>query len=100
MRYKWDEAKNFAQPAEVRRNLVRAGGAGLRGRALPDRIDSKTEEQRGHAIGLAQIEPEDRAVLVVHAYRENHYAEEIIRIISAPAAEKHEIRRYREQAMD
>jgi uncharacterized DUF497 family protein len=33
-------------------------------------------------------------------YREDHHGEETIRIISARAAEKHEIRRYREQAMD
>jgi uncharacterized DUF497 family protein len=53
------------------------------------------------AVGTAQIEPEGRAVLlVVHTYREEHYGEEIIRIISARAAEEHEIRRYREQAMD
>ncbi len=31
---------------------------------------------------------------VLHAYREDHHGEEIIRIISARAAEKHEIRRY------
>jgi uncharacterized DUF497 family protein len=33
-------------------------------------------------------------------YRENNYGEETIGIISARAAEKHEIRRYQEQAMD
>ena len=50
---------------------------------------------------LTTIEPEAATVLlVVHAYRENAYGEEIIRIISARAAEKHEIRRYQEQAMD
>jgi uncharacterized DUF497 family protein len=48
-----------------------------------------------------QIEPEAAVVLlVVHAYREDSYGEEITRIISARTAEKHEIRRYREQAMD
>jgi len=66
-----------------------------------DRIDSKTEEQRWHAIGAAQIERGAPAVLlVVHVYREDYLGKEIIRIISARAAEKHEIRRYREQAMD
>jgi uncharacterized DUF497 family protein len=47
------------------------------------------------------MEPEIAAVLlVVHAYREDCHGEEIIRIISARRAEKHEIRRYLEQAMD
>src|ERR1019366_2549687 len=65
-----------------------------------DRID-ETGEQRWHAIGAVQIEPEAAVVLlVVHAYREDSYGEEITRIISARTAEKHEIRRYQEQAMD
>ncbi len=62
---------------------------------------SKTEEQRWHAIGAVQLEPGAGAVLlVVHVYREDYCGEEIIRIISARAAEKHEIRRYQEQTMD
>jgi uncharacterized DUF497 family protein len=66
-----------------------------------DRIDDETEEQRWHAVGAVQMEPEAAAVLlVVHAYREEYHGEEIIRIISARAAEKHEIRRYQKQAMD
>jgi len=104
MRYEWDEAKNM-------RNRRKHDGISFELAALvfederclvsPDRIDGKTEEQRWHAIGTAQIEPGARAVLlVVHAYREDHHGEEIIRIVSARAAEKHEIRRYREQAMD
>jgi len=65
----------------------------------PERID-ETGERRWHAIGAARIEPEIAVVLmVVHAYREDDYGEEIIRIISARRAEKHEIRRYQEQAM-
>jgi len=65
-----------------------------------DRID-ETGEQRWHAIGAAHIEPDVPVVLlVVHAYRKNHHGEEIIRIISARRAEKHEIRRYQDQAMD
>jgi hypothetical protein len=65
-----------------------------------DHVD-ETGEQRWHAIGTAQIESEIAAVLlVVHAYREDCHGEEIIRIISARRAEKHEIRRYQEQAMD
>jgi uncharacterized DUF497 family protein len=39
-------------------------------------------------------------LLVVYAYREDHNGEEIIRIIPARRAEKHEIRRYQEPAMD
>ena len=50
---------------------------------------------------MVRIEPEYAAVLlVVHAYREDAYGEEIIRIISARPAEKHEIRRYQEQAVE
>jgi uncharacterized DUF497 family protein len=104
MRYEWDEAKNL-------RNQRKHDGISFELAALvfederclvySDRIDSKTEEQRWHAVGAVQIEPEAHAVLlVVHAYREDHYGEEIIRIISARAAENREIRRYQEQKMD
>ena len=59
-----------------------------------DRID-ETGEWRWHAIGAARIAREVAIVLlVVHAYREDDHGEEIIRIISARRAEKHEIRRY------
>jgi uncharacterized DUF497 family protein len=65
-----------------------------------DRID-ETGEQRWHAIGAAQIEPKGAVVLlVVHAYREDRHGEEVIRIISARRAEKHDVRRYQEQAME
>jgi uncharacterized DUF497 family protein len=65
----------------------------------PDRIDSVTGERRWHAIGAVRSEPGTVAVLlVVHVYREEHNGEEIIRIISARAAEKHEVRRYQEPA--
>jgi uncharacterized protein len=104
MRYEWDEAKNL-------RNQRRHDGISFELAALvfedacclvyPDRIDCKTEEQRWHAVGAARIEPEGSALLlVVHAYREDRDGEEIVRIVSARAAEKHDIRRYREQAMD
>ena len=103
VRYEWDEEKN-------RRNQRRHGGISFELAALvfedercliaPDRID-RTGEQRWHAIGEARIEPEGNAVLlVVHAYREDRHGEEIIRIISARRAQKHEIRRYQEQEMD
>ena len=104
MRYEWDEAKNLQNQRKhdgISFELAALVFEDERCLVYPDRIDYKTEEQRWHAIGAAQIEPEGRAVLlVVHAYREDHYGEETIRIISARAAEKHEIRRYQEQAMD
>ena len=104
MRYEWDAAKNV-------RNQRRHDGISFELAALvfederclvyPDRIDKRTQEQRWHAIGAARIEPGAGAVLlVVHAYREDYGGEEIIRIISARAAEKHEIRRYQEPGMD
>ena len=103
MRYEWDEAKN-------RQNQRKQGAISFELAALvfedeccligPDRID-ETGEQRWHAIGEVRIEPESAAVLlVVHAYREDCHGEEVIRIISARRAEKHEIRRYQEQEMD
>ena len=65
-----------------------------------DRLD-ETGELRCLAVGAIRIEPGIAAVLlVVHAYREDRDGEEIIRIISARRAEKHEIRRYQEQALD
>jgi uncharacterized DUF497 family protein len=68
---------------------------------VPDRIDPVTGERRWHAIGAIRNEPEIVAVLlVVHVYREERNDEEIVRIISARAAEKHELRRYREQTID
>jgi hypothetical protein len=104
MRYEWSQGKNL-------RNQRKHDGVSFELAALAfedenrlvyaDRIDSRTEEQRWHAIGAAQIEPGAGVVLlVVHVYREDDRGEEVIRIISARAAEKHEIRRYREQAMD
>jgi len=104
MRYEWDEAKNL-------RNQRKHDGVSFELAALvfeddgclvyTDRIDSKTEEQRWHAIGAVRIEAGAGAVLlVVRVYREDYRGEEIIRIISARAAEEHEIRRYQEQTMD
>jgi uncharacterized DUF497 family protein len=104
VRYEWDEAKNL-------RNQRRPDGISFELAALvlederclvyADSTDSRTQEQRWHAIGAARIAPRASAVLlVVHAYREDYRGEEIIRIISARAAEKHEIGRYQEPAMD
>jgi uncharacterized DUF497 family protein len=102
VRYEWDEEKN-------RRNQCKHSGISFELAALvfedklcligPDRVD-KTGELRWHAIGEVRIEPEGAAaLLVVHAYREDCHGEEVIRIISARRAEKHEVRRYQEQAM-
>ena len=66
-----------------------------------DRVDPVTGEQRWHAIGAVGNEPEIVGVLlVVHVYREELNGEEIIRIISARAAEKHELRRHQKQTID
>jgi uncharacterized DUF497 family protein len=104
VRYEWDESKN----EQNQRNhegisfelatLVFEDDYCLIG---TDRIDSKTGEQRWHALGAVRVASNSGTVLlVVHAYREDIHGEEIIRIISARAAEKRDIRRYREQAMD
>jgi uncharacterized DUF497 family protein len=104
VRYEWDDAKNL-------RNQRAHGGVTFELAALvfedeaclvaPDRIDRVTGEQRWYAIGAIRYEPETVAVLlVVHVYREEHNGEEIIRIISARAAEKHEVRKYQRQTID
>jgi uncharacterized DUF497 family protein len=103
MRYEWDEAKD-------RLNQRRHDGIsfGLAVRAFidrrclvyPDRIDDNTGEERWHAVGMVNGPRVAALLLVVHAYREDAYGEEIIRIISARAAEKREVRRYQQQAVD
>lgn len=104
MRYEWDEAKNLRNQRKhdgISFELASLVFEDERCLVYADRIDGKTDEQRWHAVGLAQLEPAAGTVLlVVHVYREDHHGEEIIRIVSARAAEKHEIRRYQEQAMD
>jgi uncharacterized DUF497 family protein len=104
VRYVWDEAKNL-------RNQRKHGGISFELAVLvfederclvsADRIDRITRERRWHAVGAARIGRGAAAVLLgVHAYREDHSGEEIVRIISARAAEKHEIRRDQEQTVD
>lgn len=66
----------------------------------PDRIDEDTGELRWHAVGAISIGFAVAVLVVVHVYREEHHGEEIIRIISARAAQKHEIRRYQKQGLD
>ena len=101
--FEWDEAKN-------RRNQRKHGGISFQLAALVfedefclvdmDHTD-ETGEQRWHAIGSASVESEAAVVLlVVHAYRECQHGKEIIRIISARKADKHDVRRYQEQKMD
>ena len=104
MQYEWDEKKNL-------QNQSRHAGISFELAALVfederclisvDRIDPKNGEQRWHALGCARIDARTAAILlVVHAYREDRNGQEIIRIISARAAEKHEVRRYQKQAVD
>ena len=104
VRYEWDEAKNL-------RNQRNHSGVTFEMAALifedeaclvaPDRIDRVTGEQRWHAIGAVRNEPGTAAVLVVvHVYREEHNGEEIIRIISARAASKQDVRRYQDQKIE
>lgn len=101
--YEWDQRKNLE-------NQRRHEGISFELAALVfedenrliglDRVD-EGGEQRWHAIGAVSVEPGSAIVLlVVHACRENRDGEEVTRIISARRAEKHEIRRYREQEVD
>ncbi len=103
MNYEWDEAKN-------RQNQHQHAGISFEMAALVfedencllglDRLDM-TGEQRWHALGKIRIEPDQPVILlVVHVYRKDRHGKQIIRIISARRAEKYEIRRYQEQAMD
>ena len=104
VRYEWDEAKNLRNQRDYSGVTFELEALVFEDRAClvaPDRIDRVTGEQRWHAIGAVRNEPGTAAVLlVVHVYREEHNGEEIIRIISARAAEKHEVRRYQKQTID
>jgi hypothetical protein len=103
VRYEWDERKNKA-------NQRKHGGVSFEIACLaledpnclvaPDFVD-ETGEARWHALGAVQVPRGSTLVLlVVHVYREDRNGEEIIRIISARPAEKHEVRRYQEQRLD
>jgi uncharacterized DUF497 family protein len=63
---------------------------------IEDRTD-ETGEQRWHAIGTAEGVA---LLLVVHVYREEENAQQIIRIISARRADPRERRRYAQQAVE
>ena len=104
VRYEWDEDKN-------RRNQRKHGGISFELATLVfederclvymDRVDERTGEQRWIALGMAEPAVDAVILLVVaHVYREDEYGQEIIRIISARQAEKRDIRRYQEQALD
>ena len=100
MRFEWDEQKD-------RLNQRKHDGIGFEFTSrvfadecflvIPDRVDGETGEPRWHAIGRVG----GLAVYtVVHVYRKESDGEEVIRIISARRADKHEIRRYQEAAME
>ena len=102
MRYEWDERKNRENWRRHRVSFELAAQVFEDEHCLivPDRVDL-SGEQRWHAIGLTRMEQEQGLLLlVVHAYRENHDGEEVIRIISARAAEKHDVRRYQEDEVE
>lgn len=96
MRYEWDEKKNRLNQKKHGVSFQMAALA-LEGQDClmrQDRID-ETGEQRWHALGATRLNAELRTVLfVVHVYREQIDGEEVVRIVSARRAEKHEVRRY------
>lgn len=114
MRYEWDERKDRENQRkhgvsfEVASRVFEDENRLI----LLDRVD-EAGEQRWLAIGAVPTPSGAQAILIVaHAYRyddedtstesrrEDHDGEEIIRIISARAAGKSEVGRYREQAVD
>ena len=102
MRYEWDEKKNRINQKKHGVSFEVAALALEDENCLvrQDRID-ETGEQRWHAIGAAQLDAGTRAVLfVVHVCREVNDGEEVVRIISARRADKHDVKRYQEQEMD
>ena len=102
MRYGWDEKKNRLNQKKHGVSFEMAALALEDENCLigPDRIDD-AGEQRWHAPGAAQLSADTRAVLlVVHVYRKEIDGKEIVRIISARRADKHDVKRYQEQKMD
>jgi uncharacterized DUF497 family protein len=102
MRYEWDQRKSVLNERKHGFSFELAALVLEDERCLvyPDRVDEETSETRWHAIGGAQLDQTSAVLLVVHAYREGEHGEEVIRIISARAANNDEVRRYKEQAMD
>lgn len=102
MRYEWDERKSRLNQKKHGVSFQLAALALEDENCLvrPDRVD-ETGEQRWHALGSVRLGAGLGAVLfVVHVYREQIHGEEVVRIVSARRAEKHEVRRYREPEMD
>ena len=102
MRYEWDERKNQLNQRKHGISFELAALAFEDPRCLIS-IDREDEdgEFRWHAIGAVSLVPDVGAVLLVaHVYREDRDGEEVIRIISARAAEADEIRRYQEQEVE
>jgi uncharacterized DUF497 family protein len=100
MQFDWDERKNELNQAihdGISFELASRVFADEFCLIYRDRIDEETGELRWHALGriggLAVYH-------VVHVYREQKNGKEITRILSARAAEKHEVRLYLEQAAD
>ena len=97
MTFQWNEAK---REANLRKHGIDFEDAMLVFNdpdylLLKDRVDKLTGEQRFHAIGSVQTQSGKGAILlVVHAYREEANEKEIIRIISARAADNRERRLY------
>jgi uncharacterized DUF497 family protein len=102
MRYEWDESKNRLNQKKHGVSFQLAALALEDENCLvrQDRVD-ETGEQRWHALGAARLGSGFETVLfVVHVYKEQIDGEEVVRIISARRAEKHEVKRYQEQEMD
>jgi uncharacterized protein len=102
MRYDWDERKNLLNQRKHGISLELASLVFEDPHCLVsfDRVDEKTAAPRWQALGAIRVGKLTAVFIVAHAYREDHHGEEIIRIISARAAEKHEVRRYQGQAVD
>ena len=102
MRYEWDERKNHQNQRKhgVSFELAALVFEDADRILIPDHVD-ETGEQRWLAIGAVPVRSGNSSILLVaHVYREDRHDEEIIRIISAREASKHEIRRYKESEMD
>ncbi len=101
MRIEWDGRKNHLNRRKhgISFELASLVFADPNCRILPDRID-ETGERRWHALGSTGGELRSAILIVVHVYREDHDGEEIIRIISARAANSNEIRRYQAREVD
>jgi uncharacterized DUF497 family protein len=104
MWFEWDEGKNrlnrrkHGVSFELASLVFEDEGCLVR----RDRIDGETGEQRWQAVGAARFEAGSGALLlVVHVYREGgENGEEIVRIVSARAAGKHDVRRYQEEKVE